>query len=141
MTSFKYHIKRYAKKRYDGIDVPKQNSEIKPFVVHFIIHKKINTQHVGGGRRSHVTLKCCQKGKVLSTHFKVSRRKRHWSIINLTTMIQTTRTQFPKQIVKAMVAVNMSPMPPKIIGRKTCLWVKRPFKLLKDLGPKKHPNT
>jgi len=33
----------------------------------------------------------------------------------------------------------MSPMPQKFIGIKTCLWAKRPSKLLNDLRPKKHP--
>jgi hypothetical protein len=39
---------------------------------------------IRGGKRSHVTLRCCWKWKVLlSTHVKVSRRKGCWSTINL----------------------------------------------------------
>jgi hypothetical protein len=38
-----------------------------------------------------------------------------------------------------MVVVNMSLMPPKVIGRKTCLWAKSPYGLSKDHGPKRHP--
>jgi hypothetical protein len=45
-----------------------------------------------GNRNSHATLKCCQKGNLLSlTRAKASRRNRHLSTINLTTMIETTR--------------------------------------------------
>jgi len=52
---------------------------------------------VGGGRKSHVTLKCCWKGKVLlSTCVETSRSKGHWSTINLTTMIEVIRAQFLK---------------------------------------------
>jgi hypothetical protein len=40
-----------------------------------------------------------------------------------------------------MVDVDMNPMPLKNIGKKTCLQIKGPFRLLKDLGPKRHPNT
>jgi hypothetical protein len=39
-----------------------------------------------------------------------------------------------------MVDVNMSPMPPKVIGKEACLRAKGPFGLSKDLGPKRHPN-
>jgi hypothetical protein len=34
-----------------------------------------------------------------------------------------------------MVDVDMKPMPPRIIGRKTCLWNKGPLGLSKDLQP------
>jgi len=40
-----------------------------------------------------------------------------------------------------MLDVDMNPTPLKVIGRKTCLRAKGPFGLLKDLGPKRHPNT
>jgi hypothetical protein len=40
-----------------------------------------------------------------------------------------------------MVDVSMNLMPPRIIGKKTCLWVKSPSRLLKDHGLKKRPNT
>jgi hypothetical protein len=40
-----------------------------------------------------------------------------------------------------MVDVDMNPMPPKIIGKKACLQIGNPSMLLKDLGPKRHPNT
>jgi hypothetical protein len=40
-----------------------------------------------------------------------------------------------------MVDVNMSPTPPKVIGREACLWTKGRFGLSKDLGPKRCPNT
>jgi hypothetical protein len=49
-----------------------------------------------GGRRSHVALKCCWKGNVLSIHAKVSKRKRCWSTINLASMIEMTRAQLFK---------------------------------------------
>jgi hypothetical protein len=50
-----------------------------------------------GNRRSHATMKCCGKRKVLLlTHVKVLKRKRRWSTINLTSMIETTRAQFLK---------------------------------------------
>jgi hypothetical protein len=39
-----------------------------------------------------------------------------------------------------MMAVSMSSMPPKVIGRKACSQVKGPSWLLKDLGPKRCPN-
>jgi hypothetical protein len=31
-----------------------------------------------------------------------------------------------------MVDVEMNPMPPKVIGRKACLWVKSLYRLSKD---------
>jgi hypothetical protein len=34
----------------------------------------------------------------------------------------------------------MSLTPSKVIGREAYIWTKGPFGLLKDLGPKKHPN-
>ncbi len=43
-------------------------------------------------RRSHVSLRCCWKRKVLlSTHVKASRRKGCWSTVNLKTMIEATK--------------------------------------------------
>ncbi len=39
-----------------------------------------------------------------------------------------------------MVAIGMSLMPLKDIGKKICLQVKGPFGLSKDLGPKRHLN-
>jgi len=38
-----------------------------------------------------------------------------------------------------MVAIGMNPMPPKVIVKEDCLWVKSP-KLSKDPGPKRCPN-
>jgi hypothetical protein len=35
----------------------------------------------------------------------------------------------------------MNPMSPKVTGKKVCLQAKGPIKLLKDLGPKRCPNT
>jgi hypothetical protein len=40
-----------------------------------------------------------------------------------------------------MVVVSMNLMPPNMIGRKACLWLRGPFGLSKNLGPKKRPNT
>jgi len=40
-----------------------------------------------------------------------------------------------------MVDVDMSLMPPRVIGRKACLPIKSPLGLSKDPGPKRHPNT
>jgi hypothetical protein len=51
-------------------------------------------------------------------------------------MIETTRAQLPKYVVRAMVVVGTIPMPPKVIGRKVCLQSKSPFRLSKDVGPK-----
>ncbi len=52
---------------------------------------------VRGDRRSHAALRCCWKRNVLLlTCAKASRRKGHWSTINLTTMTKTTRAQLPK---------------------------------------------
>jgi len=40
-----------------------------------------------------------------------------------------------------MVAIGMSPMPPKVIGRDVCLQTKGLSKLSKDPEPKRRPNT
>jgi hypothetical protein len=39
-----------------------------------------------------------------------------------------------------MVAVGLSLMPSKVIGRKVFLWVRTLFGLSKDHGPEGHPN-
>jgi len=50
-----------------------------------------------GGKKLHVALKCCYKTKVLLlTHVKASKNKGHWSTINLTLMMETTRAQLHK---------------------------------------------
>jgi len=47
--------------------------------------------HAKGDKRSHATLRCCWKGKVLLlTCIKASKRKGHGSTMNLATMIETT---------------------------------------------------
>jgi len=52
---------------------------------------------IGGDRKSHVALKSCWKRKVLlSTCAKASRRKGHWSTINLIIMIEVIRAQLLK---------------------------------------------
>jgi hypothetical protein len=56
-------------------------------------------------------------------------------------MIKVARAQFLKLVVGAMVDVNMSPMPPKVIRKEACLGTKVPSGLLKDPGPKRCPNT
>ncbi len=56
-------------------------------------------------------------------------------------MIESTRAQLPKYVVKAMVVVGTIPMPSKVIGRKACLQSKGPFRLSKDVGLKRRPNT
>jgi hypothetical protein len=61
--------------------------------------------------------------------------------MNLTVIIEATRAQLLKLVVRVMVDVNMRSMPPKIIGRKTYLWAKGPLGLSKDLGPKRCLNT
>jgi hypothetical protein len=38
------------------------------------------------------------------------------------------------------VVVGMNPMPPKVIGRKTCLQIKSPYGLSKDHRLKRCPN-
>jgi hypothetical protein len=45
--SFKYPIKKHAKKRDDGADVSKWNFEIKPFVVRWVVQMKENTCELG----------------------------------------------------------------------------------------------
>jgi len=77
--------------------------------------------NVKGGRRSQATLRCCWKGKVLlSICVKALRRKEGWSTINLTTMMETTRAQLLKWVVKVMVVISMKPMLLKAIGKKVC---------------------
>jgi hypothetical protein len=90
---------------------------------------------VGGSRRLYALLtKCYQKGKVLLLICaKVSGRKRSWLTINLTTIIKSTRAQFTKEVIDLMVVVRMSLMPPKAIGRKTCLCT------ISHFGPSKDP--
>jgi hypothetical protein len=39
------------------------------------------------------------------------------------------------------VAIDMNLMPPKVIKKKTFLWGRGLYGLLKDLGPKRCPNT
>jgi hypothetical protein len=56
-------------------------------------------------------------------------------------MIKGAYTQLIKKVVKAMVAVNMNLMPPRVIRRKAYLWIGSFFKLSKDLGLKNCPNT
>jgi hypothetical protein len=52
---------------------------------------------VWGSKRSHVTLRCCWKKKMLLLiHTKASRRKGCWSTINLTTMTKVTKAQLSK---------------------------------------------
>jgi hypothetical protein len=98
-------------------------------------------KRIGGGKRSHATLKCCWKEKVLlSTHAKGSKQKGRWSTINLAAMIKTTRAQLFKYIVGAMVAICMSPMPPNVIKREACLHAKSFYGLLKDLRLERCPN-
>jgi hypothetical protein len=41
-----------------------------------------------GGKKSHVALKCCWKGKVLLICTKTSKREGRWSTMNLTVMIE-----------------------------------------------------
>jgi hypothetical protein len=36
-------------------------------------------------------------------------------------MTEATKAQFPKQVVGAIMDVDMNPMPPKIIGKEACL--------------------
>jgi hypothetical protein len=56
-------------------------------------------------------------------------------------MIKATKAQLPKKSIGAMADVNMSSTPLMVIGREACLWAKGPFRLLKDLGLKRHLNT
>lgn len=97
---------------------------------------------VGGHMKSHAALSCCWKRKMLlSTHATASKRKGCLSTINVVAMIEATRAQLPKEVVGAMVAIDMSPMPSKIIRKEACLHVKSPSGLSKDLELKKCPNT
>jgi hypothetical protein len=41
----------------------------------------------------------------------------------------------------AMVVVNMSSMPSNVIGKETYLWTRNLYRLSKDFGPKRCPNT
>jgi hypothetical protein len=38
------------------------------------------------------------------------------------------------------MTINMSLMPPKVIGEKTCLWAKGPSRLSKKIGSNRCPN-
>jgi hypothetical protein len=58
----------------------------------------------------------------------------------LTTTIEVLKVELPKMVVRAMVVVDMNSMPPKVIGKKNCLWAKGPLGLSKDPKPKKHLN-
>jgi hypothetical protein len=53
--------------------------------------------------------------------------------MNLITMIEVISCW-------AMVDVDINPVPPKVIGRKACLWARSALGLSKDLGAKRHPN-
>jgi hypothetical protein len=55
-------------------------------------------------------------------------------------MTEMTRAQLFKYGVGAMVDVNMSPTPPKVIGKEVCLRAKGPSELSNDPRPKRHPN-
>jgi hypothetical protein len=55
-------------------------------------------------------------------------------------MIETIKAKFHKLVVGAMVVINMSPMPLKVIGKEACLCARGPFGLLKDRRPKRCPN-
>jgi hypothetical protein len=39
-----------------------------------------------------------------------------------------------------MMDVDMNLTPPEIIGKEVCLQIESPFRLSKDLGPKRCPN-
>ncbi len=96
---------------------------------------------VRGNKRSHATLKCCWKENLLlPTRVNASKKKGHWSTINLATMIEATRAQFNKWTIGAMVTINMNMMPLKVIRREAYLWARSPYGLSKDLGPKRCPN-
>jgi hypothetical protein len=56
-------------------------------------------------------------------------------------MIEMTRAQLLKYVARAMVDVDMSLTPLKVIGKEACLQVKGPSRLLKDPRPKNCPNT
>jgi hypothetical protein len=55
-------------------------------------------------------------------------------------MIEVTRAQLHKYVVRAMVVINMSSISSKVIRRETCLQAKSPFGLSKNPRPKRHPN-
>jgi hypothetical protein len=55
-------------------------------------------------------------------------------------MIEATMVQLLNEVIGAMVAIGMSPMPPKVIGRETYLWARGLSGLSKDLRPKRHLN-
>jgi hypothetical protein len=55
-------------------------------------------------------------------------------------MIEMRRAQLLKQVIGAMIDVDMSPMPPKVIRREACLQTKSPFGLSMNHGCKKHSN-
>jgi len=53
--------------------------------------------HVEGSKKSHATLRCYWKKKVLlSTCANALKKKGHWLTMNLTIMIDTTRAQLLK---------------------------------------------
>jgi hypothetical protein len=54
-------------------------------------------------------------------------------------MIEVTRAQLPKWVVRVKMDVDMSSTPPKVIEKEACLRAKGLFKLSKDLGPKRCP--
>ncbi len=83
----------------------------------------------------HDTLRCCWKGKgLLLTHVRASRRKGHWSTMNLATMIETTWPNFQNRLLGAKVVIGMSSMSPKIIGENVYLQIKDLSELSKDLS-------
>jgi len=58
-------------------------------------------ERIGGGRRSHATLKCCWKRKLLLlTCVKASKRKGRWSTINLETMIEATKANSLNRLLR-----------------------------------------
>ncbi len=61
--------------------------------------------------------------------------------MNLVTMIEATRVQFPIWVAKTMGDVDMSSMPRKDIGKKAYLWAQSPLRPSKDLEPKRYLNT
>jgi hypothetical protein len=56
-------------------------------------------------------------------------------------MIEAIRAQLLKRLFGAMVDVDMSLTPLRVIGKEVCLRAKGLYGLSKDLGPKRHPNT
>jgi hypothetical protein len=56
---------------------------------------------VGGGRKSHVALRCCWKGNVLLlTPVKASRKTGHWLTINLVAMIEVIRAHSLNRLLR-----------------------------------------